>query len=458
MKQRTIRLFTLLVALVLLALPLASCSSKGKTLLTLDKDGVKVTFSVNLYEFMLSRMKGALVSNGYTVDGYTPEQDSFWDYQDKFNGTDIQTLNEYYGDLILENCRTYLAAMWYFESMGLTLSEEQKQSIEERLDDVLEEHGDGSKTKLNSVLSNFGINYNMLREVFTLEEMVNAVQTAKYGANASLVGHNIKEDYLAENYVHFKQIFFPYYRYVYVTDENGDTVYYVEESQLKTICYDTVNGYEGIDENGLPITDSNGDTVYYTTKDYNELESPRIAYDTENGVPSYVLNDDGTAKTEEMTEEERKALKTRADELYDSLVGCTAEDFEAAIAKENEENDGEEIYTDGYYLQKNVDYASVGSDFAYFSDIITAMESMEYGDIVKITSDAAGYHIIMKYAPTPGAYDNEVNEPWFQNFNSSLVEKLFLDECYTLASEIVLDEQVLASATDIKRIGSNYYF
>lgn len=458
MKQRTIRLCTLLVALVLLAIPLASCSSRGKTLLTLDKDGVKVTFSVNLYEFMLSRMKGALVSGGYTVGGYTPEQDSFWDYQDKFNGTDMQTLNDYYGDLILENCRTYLAAMWYFESMGLTLSDTQQQSIEDRLDDVLEEHGDGSKTKLNSVLSGYGINYNMLREIYTLEEMVNAVQTAKYGANASLVGHNVKEEYLAENYVHFKQIFFPYYRYVYVTDANGDTIYYVEESQLKTICYDKVNGYEGIDENGAPITDANGDTIYYTTRNYNEEESPRIAYDKENGVPSYVLDEDGVAKTEEMTEEERKALQERADELYNSLLGCTAEEFEAAMAEENEESDSEEIYTDGYYLQKNVDYASVGSDFAYFSDIITAMESMEDGDIVKITSDAAGYHIIMKYAPTPGAYDEEINEPWFQNFNSSLVEKLFLDECYTLSAEIEIDEQVLASATDIKRIGSNYYF
>ena len=46
MKQRTLRLCTLLVALVLLAIPLASCSSRGKTLLTLDKDGVKVTFLV----------------------------------------------------------------------------------------------------------------------------------------------------------------------------------------------------------------------------------------------------------------------------------------------------------------------------------------------------------------------------------------------------------------------------
>ena len=86
------------------------------------------------------------------------------------------------------------------------------------------------------------------------------------------------------------------------------------------------------------------------------------------------------------------------------------------------------------------------------------MEAMENGDIAKITSDSAGYHIIMKYAPTPSAYELEVNEPWFQNFNSALVERLFLDECRTLSGSVVPNEKVLASAADIKRIGANFYF
>lgn len=452
------RLLAVLLAMLLLALPLTACSSKGKTLLTLEKDGVKVTFSANFYAFLLSRMKGMLVSEGYSVNGVTADQSAFWDYQDKFNGTDIQTLNDYYGNLILDNCRTYLAALWFFEKEGLSLSDTQLENVEERLQDALTEHGGGSKTKLNSVLSNYGMNYSLLREFYLLEEKVTAVQNAKYGSDASLVGSTIKEEFLAENYVHFKQIFLPAYRNIYVTDANGDTVYYVKESQTATICYDTKSGYEGIDKNGLPITDSNGDTVYYTTKNYNEQESPRIAYDKENGIPSLVLNDDGTAKTEELTQEELTALKERADKLYESLADCTVEEFEAAIAKENENTYSEEIYTDGYYLQKNVDYAGVGTDFAYFTDIITAMEAMENGDIAKITSDSAGYHIIMKYAPTSAAYELEVNEPWFQNFNSALVEQLFLEECRTLSGSAVLSEKILASATDIKRIGANFYF
>ena len=45
----------------------------------------------------------------------------------------------------------------------------------------------------------------------------------------------------------------------------------------------------------------------------------------------------------------------------------------------------------------------------------------------------------------------------FQLFNSSLIEALFLEECRALFGDIVVDEAILASATDIRRIGANLY-
>lgn len=453
MKKRSLRVITLAVALLLLVLCAASCAAKPKALLTLDRDGTKVTFSVNLYELMLSRMKGMLVSGGYTANSISADKAEFWDYQDKLNGTDLQTLNEYYGQLILDNCRTYTAALWLFEKEGLTLSAEQLASVESRLSDVLNDHGNGSKTKLNAVLSNYGINYDLLKEIYLMEEKVTAVQNKLYGANASLVGPNVKNEFLSEYYVHFKQIFLPTYRYEYETDANGDDIYYVPESQKATVCYDTVHGFEAKDENGTPVTDRNGDTVYYTTKD-----GTRIAYDKEKGVRSYKLDSKGVAITKDMTTEEIAQLKEKADKLYQSLKGCTVEAFEAEMAKQNKEIPGEDIYTDGYYLRKTVDYAGLSAEYSYFSDIITAMDSMQDGDIAIITSNSAGYHIVMKYAPTEGAYDKEVNEPWFKDFHSALVEQLFLDECHSYFEEISVNFEILASATDIKNIGANFYF
>ena len=49
-----LRSAALLLALLLCLSLLGGCSSKGKTLMTLEKDGVSVSLSVNTYELMLS--------------------------------------------------------------------------------------------------------------------------------------------------------------------------------------------------------------------------------------------------------------------------------------------------------------------------------------------------------------------------------------------------------------------
>ncbi len=454
-RSLSIRLATLLLAILLLLPTVTSCASKGKTLLTMDYNGTKVTFSVNLYEFMLSRMKGSLVYNGYTANGMSADQEGFWDYKSYFNGTDLQTLNAFYGDMILENCRTYTAVLWYFESMKLSLSDEQLEAVESRLQDVLQNFADGSKTKLNSILKNYGINYNLLREAFLLEEKVNAVQTALYGSEGTMLGVEVKDAFLQNNYVHIKQIFIPYYRVVYEKDENGDEIYYVKESQTQSICYDTKNGFLKTNENNIPETDANGDEIYYTSTEYKH-----IAYDQTNGVRSYVLDSNGVAKTEEMTTAEIEATLERAEKLYASLADCTPAQFEAAM-QENNRPDIDGNYDPlqyEYYLQKGIDYASVDSQFSYLSDIVDAVDAMEVGDITSVSSDSSGYHIVMKYAPVAKAYEDVNFETWFSGFTSSLVEYVFLEECHKLYAHITVNEKILASASDMKKIGANYNF
>ena len=100
----------------------------------------------------------------------------------------------------------------------------------------------------------------------------------------------------------------------------------------------------------------------------------------------------------------------------------------------------------------------MGSDVAYFSDIVAEFEDMQAGEIAEITSDSAGYHIIMKYDPTPKAYELPANEVWFKNFTSGLVQELFVDECEKLFDDMVVNEKVLATVSDIKRIGANTDF
>ena len=158
MKKTMLRALACLLALLMLALSLVSCSKKGKTLLTLDKNGTKVTLSVNTYELMLSRMKGSLCYYNYTINGVPASSSEFWSQLDRYNGEDLQTVDEYYRDTILDNCRTYLAALYLYEQAGLKLTATAREQVEDALDELLRTDGNGSKTKLNSVLAAYGVN------------------------------------------------------------------------------------------------------------------------------------------------------------------------------------------------------------------------------------------------------------------------------------------------------------
>ncbi len=455
MKKTILRTLALCLALLLCLGTAVGCNRSGKKMLTLKKDGISVSLSVNVYELMLSRMKGNLCYYGYTANDVTADHNAFWDYQDKFDGEAFETIDEYYSRMILENCKTYLAALYLFEREDLRLSDADKDTIEERLYEHLRADGDGSKTKLNAVLAAYGVNYDILEEIYTMEAKVAAVQAELYGENASKVGPTVKDEFMRENYVHFRQIFLPSYNYVYETDDNGDTVYYYTEGEKKDhVYYDVHNGVVGYDDKGEKLTDENGDVIYFVKNSDNK----KIAYDSVNGKPAPVANANGNGyKTEEMSTEELKALATRAEGLYETLKNSTNAEFETAISKEDTNAAVGSDYDDGYYLQKNLDYLAAGESNKYLADIVEALEGAADGSVVLVES-IHGYHIIKKYAHTEKAYEKEGNETWFENFNSDLIEKLFLEECEELFPAITVSEEVLATAPSMKEVGVNYNY
>ncbi|MBR2926060.1 MAG: hypothetical protein IKC31_00585 [Clostridia bacterium] len=451
--RHSARILSLLLMISLLVCSFAACANQGKTLMKLEKDGIKVTLSVNLYELFLCRMKGVLYNGGYTNNGVGPESQAFWNYTSKFEGDTVMTLDQYYHQNILTNCRTYLVSLYLFEQMDLQLTNADLEDVQQRLDELVRTDGGGSKTKLNSYLAGFGVNYNMLKDAYLLEKKVTAVQNALFGENAGLIGDDIKTDHMKENYVHFRQIFLPTYNYKTETDANGDTVYYYTEGSMRDhVYYDTHNGVVGYNEDGSVIKDKNGDTVYFV----NDGEYKTIAYNKANGSPSYLMVENSTQyQIVEMTEEEKKALEARANALTEELTGKSYEEFEIAIGKEITPQNDLEQHPDGYYIDRNVDFAASGSDSAYLSEIIEKLDQMQDGDVALVPSPY-GYHVIKKYPFTEKAYSLPANETWFENFNSNLIEKLFLERCETYFPEIYVDEKVLAGAPSIKNVAINY--
>lgn len=430
--------FVLLCAILIISLSRCTGSS-GTPMLTLKADGKTYSISVNLYELMLSAMKGTLAAYGYTNNGYTPAQNSFWDIMDTYDGQAMETADAYYRKSVLENCKTYLVSLYLFDKYGLELSESAKKEIDDTMEELIKTDGDGSKAKLNSVLSEYGVNYKMLKEYYTMKAKFKAVQNHIFATT----GANMKNDYLNENYVHFYQIFLANYKYVYEADANGDTIYY--NTSTNQPIYKVTEFKE---------VDSKGNIIYYT-----DVTREHISYDTENGQPSYKIDKDGESYvTTPMTADELEALAGRANNLKDSLQGISKDGFVAKVTSESDDKQAA-TYTDGYYLNKNVDFSASGEDYMYLDQIIEKLSGTDTkdGDVIMIPS-TSGYHILFKCAPTQDAYDLEANKVWFSSFVSDFSGMIFDETTEPYLAQIKLDEKVYVKAPSMKEVALNYFY
>ena len=415
-----VRALTLLLVLMLCVPILASCgNSKGKTMLSIGS----ATISVNEYELLLSRMKGT-VARVYQ----DAVKSSFWDTTIGLDGT---TYNDYFTAQVLDTAKTYAIALYLFDEYDLSLPKSEIDAVDKEMDGLLNSSdGDGSKSQLNQLLSQYGMNYDMLREFYITEKKVNYLRTYLYGAGGSKIAAGVKEQYMQENYVCFKQIFLASYYYVYEKDAYGNTIYYDEDG--KTYLYDTENGVTMTDDKGAIIKDKNGDEIFFDAEG-------KVLYDTENGKPMYISDKDGNYKTEDYSKEELEKIEANVELLKGQIENGDFEEFEDLMLEYSEDVEGIEEY--GY---------------AYLTDISEALADMKVGETKLVESDY-GYHLIMKYECPEGAYAEKDNAIWFSEFASSLIEYLFLQEADQYKDKIKLDEELLATV-DMKSAGINYYY
>ena len=437
MKQCTIKLL-LLALICALCLPLlAGCSGKnGKTLMSIED----TTLSVNTYQLLLSRMKGTLAKYQYNVDS-----DTFWSTVVDMEST---TYDQYFRATILENAKTYVIGTYLFDEVyGLTLSKEAVDAIDAELAEFVEYDGDGSKTAFNQILAEYGVNYDILRETYIMEAKIDALKVHLYGQGGSKIADPAKEEYCQANFVRFKQVFLASYYYVCETDENGDDIYYTENTLgNQVICYDTVNGKTKTDKNGEVIKDKQGYDVYFT-------EDGKIAYDKENGTTAFVLNKDGEPVVGDYTKEELAEIKKEANTVLDKVPEGEFEAFEIFMEQRGEDEDAQ-AYQNGYYLHADpANYAS----YPYLESIVEKLLELEVGQTALVESDY-GYHVIMKYPVDKGAWADEDNKDWFEGFEEGLVDDLFMTLCDQYVDQVVVDEEVLATVPSMKQIGVNFYY
>jgi hypothetical protein len=424
-KNTRIRVCALLVAVVLLlTATLVGCSRKGEVLMQIGKQ--KLT--VNTYELMLSRMKGTLKYNGHPTD-----TESFWNTIISVQGG---TYNDYFCHTVQEEAKMMLIKLYLFEEVyKLELPNSYYDTIDEYIGDALELLNDGSKTKFNATLSEYGVNMDMLRENYIMEDKIDYLKLHL----SKQTGDTARDEYYEKNYVRFRQILLPLYEYLYETDENGDTVYYKEGTDR--IYYDT-DGVTKKGTDGKTIVDDNGDTVYYT-------EDGKIAYNTKKGVTRGIDKDkDGYTDYKMLDKESAQLVKDQAERLKEVIVAGDFTTFED-YGKKMSEEELWSAYPNGMYINKNKNYS-----IAYLDDMQEALTNMAVGDVALIEADNA-YHLIMKYDIEASGYKNDANKDWFESFEDEVISEILDAMCQKYMDQVVVNAEALETAMDMRTIGSN---
>lgn len=315
------------------------------------------------------------------------------------------------------------------------------------MEELVQNVGDGSKTTLNSILAEYGANYDILRESYIIEAKIAYLREDLFGVNGDKVGNNLIEEYYQQTYARFKQVFFYTYEYVYETDENGDNIYYTEDGK---VSYDTSKTLKK-DANGEQVYDENGDRVYVYV---DENGKERVAYKLKGAKRQELFDDNGDPIVKNYEGDKLAKIVDKANSVLDQVKEGDTIGFDLLVTEHNEET-GHEKYPNGYYITEETQYAS--------PEVIEELFTLKVGEY-KMVRSKHGIHIIMRYELEDSAYTLDEYEDLFiatstgtYIFMGDLIDKLYADYVSSYKDKIIVDESLL-EGVDIKSVGVNYNY
>ena len=430
MKKTIISLCALLLAVLFV---FTGCASHGKTLM--KAGGEKI--SVNVYQLYLSRMKGSLAAAGEAVNS-----SEYWSSFTSING---QTLSDYYTDQVFEGLRQIAAALILYDELGLKLPAEQEDAIDEWIDALIEQVGGGSKSLLNSVLSTYGANIEVLRDAAIIEAKIEQLKTHLYGENGSRLLSTAKEEFYQKTYYRGYQMLFSNSYHDHKKDDDGNPVYYDKDGK---IAYDKEKGvlYTKNDE---PVLDENEDPVYRLKNEDGSWGA--IAYDKENGSIKYYYDDKGEAKYAKYTDEEMEKRKEALAEIAEVCKGDEQAFLDLAAQYSDNSEFNESFAPNGMYFS-----AGTTTSDTVFHTFSVELAKLEIGELVILESDS-GYYLLMRVELDEEAWSNTENSRWFSTLSGLAMEYMLQQESAKYLDEIVVDEE-LRKSVDITMVGANNYY
>ena len=214
------RIAALFLAVVMILCTVTSCGSEAASVITFRETAI----DENEYSFLMSYYKALYL---YSYFGLTEDNSAIWTNQI----SEGVTVSDYLSALTLSSIMSTAIYVDLFDEHGLSLTDEDIKTVDDAINSLIEKAG--SKSALNSALSEFGANIDVLRAVRTNNLKVSKVQDYLYGENGIETATPAEVDiYYNENYCRVKFIFISK-TLEYEHDENGDYIK-SEEGNYKT--------------------------------------------------------------------------------------------------------------------------------------------------------------------------------------------------------------------------------
>ena len=278
MKKTRIICALLSLALIFSAVcSLASCEKKSEVIMSMSDGEISKSIDKSTYTFLLSRMRGTLDYYGYDVDDA-----SFWR---TVISKDNRTWDDHFSDTIFEQTKLYLTIEYLFEKEGLTLDAERAEKVEKTISGMIAVKG--SRAALNAELKAFGVNCDMLYDIYLTEQKFSQLITHLYGENGEKIDKTVKDKFFSENYVAFGQIFLPTYTLVTGADGSESAEFFDAEKKAEVLAlakeyanscsgrlerfYEYSELYSGLDHSGEP-------TYLFVESEYYAMQSESAAY------------------------------------------------------------------------------------------------------------------------------------------------------------------------------------
>ena len=207
---------------VLMLIVGVSCGDSGKDYIYNNKTEDYIfkhtdfVIDKNLYTYWIARYKAVLK---YTYSDFE-DTEKFWS-QDFGNGSACDVITAYADETV----KNYLVSVYLFSKYGLPMTESRVNSIDSQLAEIVNDGYDGDVSKLNEQAYQYGINYNMLRQIYIAEAKTEIVREyLMLSVLRSKLTDELRDSYLYDNYARTEHIFIAT-NYAYNIDEDGNYIY-----------------------------------------------------------------------------------------------------------------------------------------------------------------------------------------------------------------------------------------